>query len=132
MERIRLIGRGSRLSVLQMEKVAGKIESVLPSVKVEIITRTSKGDALQDIPLHTVEGSDFFTQDIFDALAANEADIAVRNLIHGPEIHSSTVQPAENGGPRWGSEIGQRRSVNHAAHTDGVPKRAATTGIIDE
>jgi hydroxymethylbilane synthase len=30
--------------------------------------------------LHTVEGSDFFTQDIFDALANNEADIAVHSL----------------------------------------------------
>jgi porphobilinogen deaminase len=35
---------------------------------VEVIARSSKGDALQNIPLHTVEGSDFFTQDIFDAL----------------------------------------------------------------
>jgi hydroxymethylbilane synthase len=80
METIRLIGRGSRLSVLQMEKVARKIESVFPTTKVEIITRNSKGDALQDVPLHTVEGSDFFTQDIFDALSNNEADIAVHSL----------------------------------------------------
>jgi hydroxymethylbilane synthase len=80
MERIRLIGRGSRLSVLQMEKVAKKIESLVPSLTVEIITRSSRGDALQDIPLQTVEGSDFFTQDIFDALTNNEADIAVHSL----------------------------------------------------
>lgn len=80
METIRLIGRGSRLSVLQMEKVARKIESVFPFMKVEIITRSSKGDQLQNVPLHTVEGSDFFTQDIFDALSNNEADIAVHSL----------------------------------------------------
>jgi hydroxymethylbilane synthase len=49
-------------------------------MKVEIIARSSRGDALQDIPLHTVEGSDFFTQDIFDALANDEADIAVHSL----------------------------------------------------
>lgn len=80
METIRLIGRGSRLSVLQMEKVAEKIRLVLPSMSVEIITRTSRGDQLQDVALQTVEGSDFFTQDIFDALANNEADIAVHSL----------------------------------------------------
>jgi hydroxymethylbilane synthase len=80
METIRLIGRGSRLSLLQLEKVAKKIESVFPLVKTEIVIRNSRGDALQDIPLHTVEGSDFFTQDIFDALANNEADIAVHSL----------------------------------------------------
>ncbi len=47
---------------------------------MEIIARSSRGDALQDIPLQTVEGSDFFTQDIFDALQNNEADIAVHSL----------------------------------------------------
>ncbi len=57
-----------------------KIAEAFPDVKVEIIARSSRGDALQDIPLQTVEGSDFFTQDIFDALQNNEADIAVHSL----------------------------------------------------
>lgn len=77
---IRLIGRGSRLSLLQMEKVKQKIEAAYPSISVQIIVRNSRGDALQDVPLHTVEGTDFFTQDIFDALAKEEADIAVHSL----------------------------------------------------
>jgi hydroxymethylbilane synthase len=80
MEIIRLTGRGSRLSLLQMEKVKQKIESAFPSVKAEVFVKHSRGDALQDIPLHTVEGSDFFTQDIFDALEKGEADIAVHSL----------------------------------------------------
>ena len=49
-------------------------------MKVEIIARSSRGDELKDIPLQTVEGSDFFTQDIFDALQNGEADIAVHSL----------------------------------------------------
>ena len=49
-------------------------------MKVEVIARSSKGDALQNIPLHTVEGSDFFTREIFDALAIGEADIAIHSL----------------------------------------------------
>ncbi len=80
METIKLIGRSSRLSLLQIDIVRKKIQSVFPQIKVEVIARSSKGDALQDIPLHTVEGSDFFTQDIFDALANGEADIAVHSL----------------------------------------------------
>jgi len=80
METIKLIGRSSRLSLLQIDIVKRKIESAFPEIKVEVIARSSKGDALQDIPLHTVEGSDFFTQDIFDALTINEADIAVHSL----------------------------------------------------
>lgn len=80
METIRLIGRNSRLSLLQIEIVRKKIEAVLPDARIEIIARSSRGDELQSIPLHTVEGSDFFTQDIFDALKNGEADMAVHSL----------------------------------------------------
>ena len=77
---IRLIGRNSRLSLLQIERVKKKIEETFPDAIVQIIARSSRGDAFQDIPLQTLEGSDFFTQDIFEALAKNEADIAVHSL----------------------------------------------------
>lgn len=80
METIKLIGRSSRLSLLQIDIVKKKIQSAFPKLKVEIIARSSKGDVLQEIPLHTIEGSDFFTQDIFDALGNGEADIAVHSL----------------------------------------------------
>ena len=80
METIKLIGRSSRLSLLQIDIVKRKIQSAFPDMKVEVIAGNSKGDALQNIPLHTMEGSDFFTQDIFDALAIGEADIAVHSL----------------------------------------------------
>jgi hydroxymethylbilane synthase len=80
METIRLTGRDSRLSLLQLEKVKQKIELAFPAIKVEVIARSSRGDALQDIPLHTVEGTDFFTREIFDALTGDVADIAVHSL----------------------------------------------------
>ncbi len=78
--KIKLIGRSSRLSLLQIDIVKRKIQSAYPGIKVEVTGRSSRGDALQNIPLHTVDGSDFFTQDIFDALANGEADIAVHSL----------------------------------------------------
>ena len=80
MEKILLIGRSSRLSLLQIEIVKNKITAAFPEIKVEIITKSSKGDELLNVPLHTVEGSDFFTQDIFDSLKNGEADIAVHSL----------------------------------------------------
>ncbi|MBC7874890.1 MAG: hypothetical protein H7Y01_12885, partial [Ferruginibacter sp.] len=49
-------------------------------INVQVIARNSRGDELKDVPLHTMEGSDFFTQDLFDALAKGEADIAVHSL----------------------------------------------------
>lgn len=57
-----------------------RIEAVVRGINVQIIARSSRGDELRDIPLQTVEGSDFFTQDIFDALENGTADIAVHSL----------------------------------------------------
>lgn len=80
MKTIRIIGRNSRLSLLQMEKVRQKIKQHFPDTAISIIPRSSQGDILQDVPLQTVEGTDFFTQEIFEALKKNEADIAVHSL----------------------------------------------------
>lgn len=63
-----------------MEIVRRKIESVMPGVSVELVLRTSRGDQLADVPLHTVEGTDFFTREIIDTLQRGEADLAVHSL----------------------------------------------------
>ncbi|MDU0220434.1 hydroxymethylbilane synthase, partial [Escherichia coli] len=80
MERIRLIGRNSPLSLLQLEQVRKHIQAAFPLLQVGVLARSSRGDALADIPLQTVEGTDFFTADIFQALETGEADIAVHSL----------------------------------------------------
>ncbi len=80
MEKIRLIGRNSQLSLLQIEQVRQKILTTQPGIEVQVIARSSRGDELSNVPLQTMEGSDFFTQDIFDALSNGEADIAVHSL----------------------------------------------------
>jgi hydroxymethylbilane synthase len=80
MKKIRLTGRSSRLSLLQIERVKCQILSIFPELEVEVFARESRGDILQDIPLHTVEGTDFFTADLYRGLAAGEADIAVHSL----------------------------------------------------
>ena len=63
-----------------MELVKYKIGIAFPHLQVEMIAGSSRGDALQDIPLQTIEGSDFFTEEIFQKLATGEADIAVHSL----------------------------------------------------
>ncbi len=80
MQTIRLTGRRSRLSLLQIDRVRKKIEAAFPGVKVEVAALETRGDQLRDIPLQTVEGTDFFTSDIFEALEAGRADIAVHSL----------------------------------------------------
>lgn len=80
METIRLTGRSSRLSILQIDIAEQKIAEQFPGIKVERVLRESRGDTLSQIPLQTVGGSDFFTGDFFDMLAKDEADIAVHSL----------------------------------------------------
>ena len=53
---------------------------LLPQVQVELVPRSSRGDRLTDVPLSALDGTDFFTEEIFDALRAGEADIAVHSL----------------------------------------------------
>jgi len=80
MEKLRITGRSSRLSLLQIEKVKQAILQFYPDLQVEVITKESSGDQLKDIPLQTVEGTDFFTGDFFDDLHNDVADIAVHSL----------------------------------------------------
>ena len=47
---------------------------------VEIIGRSSRGDKEQHIPLSSLDGTDFFTREIFEALQNGEAEIAVHSL----------------------------------------------------
>lgn len=66
--------------MLQIERVKNSILTAFPDLEVEILTRESRGDLLQDIPLQTVEGTDFFTAELYRGLSAGEADIAIHSL----------------------------------------------------
>ena len=66
--------------MLQIERVKSRILSAFPDLELEILPRESRGDLLQDIPLQTVEGTDFFTADLYRGLSAGEADIAIQVL----------------------------------------------------
>lgn len=51
-----------------------------PQATVEIIPSTSRGDRELSVPLSSLDGVDFFTQEIFEALERGEADLAVHSL----------------------------------------------------
>lgn len=87
MKKVRIICRSSRLSLLQAEIVKEKILSVQPGTEVEVIARTSRGDRELHVNLSALDGSDFFTEEIFDALRKNEADVAVHSLKDMSALH---------------------------------------------
>lgn len=80
MKTVRIICRNSRLSLLQADIVKQKILAVQPGTEVTIVGRSSRGDRELQVSLATLEGVDFFTEEIYEALEKDEADIAVHSL----------------------------------------------------
>lgn len=80
MKNVRIICRQSRLSLLQAELVKQKIILVEPNAEVQIIGLSSRGDRELTVPLSGLDGTDFFTEEIFEAMQNKEADIAVHSL----------------------------------------------------
>ena len=80
MDKITIVCRASKLSLIQAELVRSKIIKLQPETDVVIRGMTSKGDRLVDLPLSSLNGMDFFTADIFQELREGKADIAVHSL----------------------------------------------------
>lgn len=57
-----------------------KILAIEQDADVIIIPRSSLGDRELTVPLSALDGTDFFTQEIFEVLQRGEADIAVHSL----------------------------------------------------
>jgi hydroxymethylbilane synthase len=80
MKTVRIICRQSRLSLLQADIVKQRILAVQPCIEVTITGRSSRGDRELQVSLATLEGVDFFTEEIYEALEKGEADIAVHSM----------------------------------------------------
>jgi hydroxymethylbilane synthase len=75
-----IAGRGSLLSIAQVEIFKRKVFEKFPGIQLRFIIKTTKGDTNQTQPLHLVEGQDFFTREIQDSLLNGEADFAIHSL----------------------------------------------------
>lgn len=80
MNSIKLTGRKSKLSLIQIDTVQQAILSVAPNTNIQVQPMESLGDKLKEAPLQLMEGTDFFTEAVYDALQNGEADIAVHSL----------------------------------------------------
>ena len=72
--------RGSWLSLAQAEIFKKKVRALYPDVKIITTIIETSGDKEQTMPLHLVEGKDFFTKEIQDYLNSNQADFAVHSM----------------------------------------------------
>ncbi len=72
--------RGSLLSLAQAHLFITKVNAVFPHIQLNIKVVETAGDREQTMPLHLVEGKDFFTKEIQQTLNRKEADFAIHSM----------------------------------------------------
>ena len=78
----RLVKLGTRRSLLaraQSAAVARKLERLHPGLTVELVGIETRGDRIQDRPLSSVDGKEFFTAEIDSALLDGAIDFTVHS-----------------------------------------------------
>lgn len=91
--RVRLSGRASDLSRIQMHQVADAIRAAAPSAEVVMNFRESLGDRMLDDPLWSMPEKGVFTEDFVEDLRKGRTDVVV---------HSWKDLPTE---PRVGTRV---------------------------
>jgi hydroxymethylbilane synthase len=79
-QRIRIATRESPLAMCQTRMVEAVLKARHPGLTVEIVGMTTKGDRVLDRPLAQVGGKGLFVKELEQALAADEADVAVHSM----------------------------------------------------
>lgn len=77
---LRIATRKSALAMWQAEYVKAQLEHFHPSLVVELVPMTTKGDIILDTPLAKVGGKGLFVKELEVAMLENRADIAVHSM----------------------------------------------------
>jgi len=82
---LRVASRRSPLALRQVDEVVGILKDFYPHIKSQTICIDTYGDIDRLTPISDIEGSDFFTREIDEALLQGEADLAVHSAKDLPE-----------------------------------------------
>lgn len=85
MNLIRIGTRTSPLALKQVEEVVKTLKIFSPSARYEIVGIDTYGDKDKITPISEIEGSDFFTREIDEALLKGKIDFAVHSAKDLPE-----------------------------------------------
>ena len=87
--------RTSPLALKQVEEAMGMLKGFYPGMRLEVIGIDTYGDKDKVTPISEIEGTDFFTREIDEALLKNEIDFAVHSAKDLPdESRDDLVTPA--------------------------------------
>ncbi|MAT51914.1 MAG: hydroxymethylbilane synthase [Porticoccaceae bacterium] len=77
---LRIATRQSPLALWQAEHVKSRLQAINPTLEVDIVGFTTRGDKLLDSPLAKIGGKGLFVKELEAAMLAGEADIAVHSM----------------------------------------------------
>ena len=79
-KRVRIGSRGSKLALIQAEKVKSLLHRVNSDWQYDIVIIKTTGDIDRTSPIHQIGGKGVFIKELENALSRNEIDIAVHSL----------------------------------------------------
>jgi hydroxymethylbilane synthase len=82
---LRIGTRTSPLALKQVDEVVGRLRVFYPGITVEICGIDTCGDKDKTTPISAIEGTDFFTREIEDALLQGQIDCAVHSAKDLPD-----------------------------------------------
>jgi hydroxymethylbilane synthase len=114
--KLRIGTRGSELALWQARHVAARLSAAGRECELRVLT--TRGDRIDEVPLHQVEGKGFFTAEIEQALLEGRIDLAVHS--HKDLPGAMTPGLAIAAVPERGA-AGERLLVAPPAHDPGEP-----------
>ena len=72
--------RGSKLAVWQSNYIKNLILAQHPKIDIKLLTITTKGDKITNLPLAKIGGKGLFVKEIEDAILNGQADLAVHSM----------------------------------------------------
>lgn len=77
---IRIATRKSPLALWQANEVSRQLKIHHPELKIELVTMSTKGDRILDVPLAKVGGKGLFVKELEQGMLEGDADIAVHSM----------------------------------------------------
>jgi len=77
---LRIATRKSPLALWQAEHIKARLIELNPSLEVELVTFTTQGDKILDVPLAKIGGKGLFVKELEVAMLDGRADIAVHSM----------------------------------------------------
>ncbi len=79
-QKVKIATRKSPLALWQAEYVRNRLLAEHPELEVELVTMTTQGDKILDVPLAKIGGKGLFVKELEQGMMAGDADIAVHSM----------------------------------------------------